>query len=175
MVQQPENESLWRFQEALRQAEKCVTAQQTQLAWVQGRATTTLGWISAELLGALALVGANMSKGLHNSETLYWLVFGVSVLIPASISTLYLIKVLPLMEWNFEGLKPEGILFTKGIETQEEMLHSMVLGLENARQENDATIRKMVRSLRIGWIWFLVIPPIAILSALLLAVVTLYR
>ncbi|BAU38298.1 hypothetical protein APT_01216 [Acetobacter pasteurianus NBRC 101655] len=167
---------LWKVKEALAQAEKRIASQLSQLNLIQARATSILGWISAEVLGTLALIGGNISKGLTSLEVLYWILFALSIIVPSAIATFYLCYVLPKMKWAFEGTDPTWLLVTVE-NNQSEYSTTQVMAEAKAKavKSNDAILLDLVENLRLGWGWFLFTPIIAVVSILMIEVLSLIK
>lgn len=167
---------LWKAREALAQAEKRIVSQLSQLNIIQARATSILGWISAEVLGTLALIGGNVSKGLTSLEALYWILFALSIIVPSGIATFYLCYALPRMQWAFEGTDPSWLLVTVE-NNQSEYSTTLVMAEAKAKavKANDAILLDLVENLRLGWGWFLLTPVIAVVSILMIEALSLIK
>ncbi|QBL93114.1 hypothetical protein KSAC_08730 [Komagataeibacter saccharivorans] len=156
-----EDYALWRAREAVAQAEKLLASQAATMAYHEGRATSLIGWVCADLLAVAGMLGSH--------PTWPWVVGSIGVVFPSLMSGYYLYRVYQPKEWSVTGIRPEWLMRDWPQPTERTTLES-IAGLyigEVAR--NEQTLHRAYTVVRKAWIWFLRIPVIGLIWMVLFA------
>lgn len=166
---------LWRAKEAMAQAEKRLSSQKDQLALYQGRATSVLGWISAEALGTAAMVASHITPQSTVRSDWCWIGGGLGVFIPAVIAAWHLTGAFPARAWSFSGISATWLLTDHGDQSEMTMVEEMAREHADGVADNDKVLSFVWSRLRKGWGWFLATPIIGIITAIVFRTIFLMK
>ncbi|MCJ8352725.1 hypothetical protein [Novacetimonas hansenii] len=149
-----EDYALWRAREAVAQAEKLLASQATTMAYHEGRATSLIGWVCADLLAVAAMLGSH--------PTWAWFVGSLGIIMPSVVSGYYLYRVYQPKKWSVAGIHPEWLMQDWPEPTERTTLEAIARRYIDETQHNEEMLRRAFVAVRMAWIWFLLIPVIGL-------------
>ncbi|MFT9385558.1 hypothetical protein [Acetobacter sp.] len=156
---------LWRARQAVEQAEKLLASEAATLSGHEARATTLLGWLSAEVLAAVGLVTTH--------SACVWLIGTVLLTVPALVSGYYLAKVFRAKTWTVAGLSPSYFMQDRTDPSELTTLEAIARVYAKETARNELILAETIRYVRWGWRWFLAIPVVGLAYALIIGVLNL--
>ncbi|GBQ32162.1 hypothetical protein HLH34_04270 [Gluconacetobacter azotocaptans] len=159
---------LWQAKEAMAQIEKRIATQTTTLGVYETRATTLLGWLSAEVIATVtATLSRLVSTAPGNLSAAAVVAMALSVLIPAATSAFLLTRVFTPKDWSAGGADIGWLVASDMTEPSElEVLQAFAQAGAVGVTTNDAALHAAFRSLTLGWRWFLAVPMSALVVSL---------
>ncbi|GBR10503.1 hypothetical protein [Acetobacter oeni] len=155
---------LWRTKEAISQAEKMLTSEASALSAHEARATSLIGWLSAEMLATAAAVAA------HPCQTRLFCALGV--ILPGLICGWNLSRVFFEKKWSVAGIHPSWLLRDYPEACELTMLEEIAKHYVQEIDRNEKILAATFRFLRMGWLSFLAIPLVAIVWLALIGLLT---
>ncbi|GBQ24643.1 hypothetical protein AA0472_1490 [Acetobacter estunensis NRIC 0472] len=164
---------LWQAKEAMSQIEKRITAQTTTLGVYETRATTLLGWLSAEIIAtATAAISSLLKAPSPVMDTGTTLILAASVLIPAMTSAFCLAKVFSSKDWSLGGVDIRWLMDADHADPSElEVLQEFAKKGLAGVSANHSILLSAYKWLTLGWKIFLVVPVSALIVSLFVALV----
>lgn len=150
---------LWAAKEAVRQAELRLAAQTANLAAMETRAMTMLGWISAM---ALAVAGAAVTR-----PTVILLYTGVVIIAALIISAGNCIWALWPRSWHSAGIDPEWVVkegAASDSPTEWTIMEAMADSYATGIRRNDERLEAFGSRLRWAWAALMGVPSIAVIA-----------
>ncbi|WP_282758365.1 hypothetical protein [Komagataeibacter saccharivorans] len=145
-----EDYALWRAREAVAQAEKLLASQGASMAYHEGRATSLIGWVCADLLAVAGMLGSH--------PTWPWIVGSLGVVCPSVVSGYYLYQVYQPKKWSVTGIHPEWLMQDWPQPTERTTLEGIANRYIGEVERNEQTLKRTFSIVRMAWIWFLLIP-----------------
>ena len=150
-----EDYALWRAREAVAQAEKLLASQAATMAYHEGRATSLIGWVCADLLAVAAMLGSH--------PTWPWIIGSVGVILPALVSGHYLRLVFQPKTWSVTGMRPEWLMQDWPEPTERTTLEGIANHYIGEIERNEQTLHRTYVVVRRAWVWFLCIPIVGLI------------
>lgn len=151
---------LWRVKEAMAQAEKRLASQATVLAAYETRATSMIGWLSAEVLATVGILVTHTFSDKAQSLliNMAWIFAGLGVIIPAILSACALVGVFRHKNWTIVGADAAWLMKDGQDMSEVESLESLVEPYIEGIAENERLLLAAMAELQRGWKWFLATP-----------------
>ncbi|MFT8789021.1 hypothetical protein [Komagataeibacter saccharivorans] len=154
---------LWKAKTAFAQAEKTLASQAETLSAYETRATSLLGWLSAELLAIVGTVATHVS---HGTLDMTWALGSIGFLIPAIISTSNLSIIYRYKAWTVVGSDLDWLMKGWQGATEARALEELIQEYMAGMEENAQILGISQEALKRGWEWFILTPIIGLLTAI---------